>query len=343
MKIAVIVLNQNGNTISRINTLLTAANTVATGQDEIEVWLLGDDPSKNQDDYFRQSSCDKLIWVRGDCLDHPYLPEIFLDVLVKIFVDRSPDMLLFNGDISGNELAVRMGFRTGGSCVTEARSLERIKDSIRVTRGVYNLNLSAEFQLTRKPYSISIARGAFTAEPQHNGERQCSVEYVNVTPDTDTEWIFDVEVEPEMEKESLEKARLIVVGGRGVGSKKGMEQLARLASLLGGMLGATRPAALSGWLDINRMIGQSGKITAPDICIAVAASGAAPFMAGVQASKLLIAINNDKDAPIFKACDVGIIGDYQGVVEGLIDILEKTKSSSSFELREQGMNLDEGN
>jgi electron transfer flavoprotein alpha subunit len=74
------------------------------------------------------------------------------------------------------------------------------------------------------------------------------------------------------------------------------------------------------------MIGQSGKITAPDICIAVATSGAAPFVAGVQASKLLIAINKDSDAPIFKACDVGIIEEYQGLVEELISILENCSS-----------------
>jgi electron transfer flavoprotein alpha subunit len=324
MKIAVVVLNRNDDTLSRINTLLAAADTFAAAQDQIEVWMLGNGHSKTLED-FKQISCNRLVWVRGNSLGQ-YLPEIYLDVLVKIFNDRFPDMLLFNGDLSGNELAVRMCFRIGGSCVTEARGIARIEESVRVTKGVYSLNLSAEFQLTKKPYAISVAKGAFRAEPQHYGERQCTMEYADVITHTDTGWIFDVSIEPEMQLESLEKARLIVAGGRGVGSRQGMEQLERLASLLRGEVGASRPAALSGWLDINRMIGQSGKITAPDICIAVATSGAAPFVAGVQASKLLIAINKDSDAPIFKACDVGIIEEYQGLVEELISILENCSS-----------------
>lgn len=323
MKIATIVLGHSDNIISRINALLMAAKTVATGEDQIEVWLLGNAQFLRQDELTAVRS-DRLLWVRGDGLN-PYLPETCLDALVRIFDDRRPDMLLFTGDISGNELAVRLSFRTQGSCITEARKIERVENSIRVTRGVYNLNLNAEFQLTRKPYLISIARGAFKAEPPPD-ERRCSVEYLDLTLDVGTEWLLDMEVEPEMDRESLEKARLVVVGGRGVGSKKGMEQLARLASLLGGMVGATRPAALSGWLDISRMIGQSGKIIAPDICIAVAASGAAPFIAGIEASKLLIAINSDKDAPIFRACDVGVVEEYQGVVEELIRILESPTS-----------------
>ena len=132
MKIAVVALNRNEETLSRINPLLTAADTMVTSQDEIEVWLLGNGPFANQDDV-QQINCDKLVWVRGNSLD-PYLPEIFLDVLTKIFSDRFPDMLLFNGDFSGNELAVRMGFRIGGSCVTETRRIDRAEESITVTK-----------------------------------------------------------------------------------------------------------------------------------------------------------------------------------------------------------------
>ena len=129
--------------------------------------------------------------------------------------------------------------------------------------------------------------------------------------------------EPARSADSLQDARIIVAGGKGVGSKKGFEKLFRLAALLGGAVGATRSAVDAGYIGYAHQIGQTGVAVRPELYIAFGISGAIQHTVGMNASRTVIAVNRDRLAPIFRCADIGIAGDWEETADAMIASLEK--------------------
>ena len=122
----------------------------------------------------------------------------------------------------------------------------------------------------------------------------------------------------------LDEARVIVAGGRGIGGAAGFQQLAELAARLGGAVGATRPPCDAKWAADSQQIGITGKIVSPDLYVAVAVSGASQHVSGCSSSKVIVAINKDPEANIFRVADYGIVDDWKAVVPALISALTCT-------------------
>ena len=125
---------------------------------------------------------------------------------------------------------------------------------------------------------------------------------------------------------NLEEAKVIVTGGRGMGSKEQFALVEELAALLGGVVGATRPAIEDGWVSRAHQVGQSGKIVAPALYIACGVSGATQHVSGMSGSGYVVAINKDEDAPIFDVADVGIVGDVAKVLPLMIEEIRQRKA-----------------
>lgn len=124
-------------------------------------------------------------------------------------------------------------------------------------------------------------------------------------------------------KIGLEDATLVVAGGRGLGSKKYFKLLFELAELLGGEVGATRPAVVAEWVEEERLLGQTGKSVKPRLLITIGTSGALQYTTGIQAAETIIAINRDPHAPIFKMADLGLTGDAATLLPLLLEELRK--------------------
>ena len=125
---------------------------------------------------------------------------------------------------------------------------------------------------------------------------------------------------------NLEEAKVIVTGGRGMGSQENFALVEELAQLLGGVVGATRPAIEEGWVSRAHQVGQSGKIVSPALYIACGVSGATQHVSGMTGSGYVVAINKDEDAPIFDVADVGIVGDVMKVLPAMIEEIRKRKA-----------------
>jgi electron transfer flavoprotein alpha subunit len=125
--------------------------------------------------------------------------------------------------------------------------------------------------------------------------------------------------------EDLENAPVVVSGGQGMGSAAGFRLLHRLAELLGGQVGGTRPAMVQGWIPEERMIGQTGQTISPKVLITCGTSGALQYTASLQRAEFIIAINKDPHASILKMADLGIVGDAREIVPRLIRALEQTQ------------------
>jgi electron transfer flavoprotein alpha subunit len=130
---------------------------------------------------------------------------------------------------------------------------------------------------------------------------------------------------PSAARAKLEEAQIIVSGGRGLGGPEGFEQIEALASALGASVGASRAAVDAGWIPYAHQVGQTGKTVKPTVYIACGISGAVQHKAGMGTSGLVIAINKDKDAPIFSFCDLGIVGDLNVVVPQLTEAVRRRK------------------
>ena len=120
-----------------------------------------------------------------------------------------------------------------------------------------------------------------------------------------------------MKTEDLSQAKLVLLGGKGLGSKANFQRLEALAEKLGASCGCTRPVAMAGWASYDKVVGLSGSILTADVCIAFGVSGAAPLMAGATGAKRLIAVNKDSKAQIFSRCSEGIVADCLEVLTAM--------------------------
>ncbi len=266
------------------------------------------------------------VYVAGDSLLGEYNSDAYTQVAAELCRKELPSIVLLGHTDIGCELAPRLNGRLGGGLAMDclALSIDPATKVLVSTRPVFGGNALATMVSKSARPQMATLRLKTVPPAERNDSRQGQVIPIEGKIDPSSIKIKVVErVKEEVEGIKLEDAEVVVAGGRGIGSAQNWEMIKELARTLGGAVGATRPACDEGWAAVSLQIGQSGKVVSPKLYIAVALSGAMSHITGCLGSKVIVAINKDKDANIFNVAHLGIVGDYKEVLPTLTSKLKE--------------------
>jgi len=267
------------------------------------------------------------VYVVDDPALKDYQTDTYVTAMEKVVQQAPPQVLLLGQTAIGRDLAPRLGFRfnTAANLGCLDLAIDPASKRLLQTKPVYGGNAQAVFVCDSNPQIATIRAKVMTA-PEKDAARKGEIVAVAAGIDPAAARTTVVEkVAEKVEGIRLEDARVIICGGRGIGSAEGFKELEALAALLKGAVGASRPPCDNGWLAGSLQIGLTGKIVAPELYIAVALSGSSQHMSGCSGAKTIVAINKDENAPIFEAADYGIAGDLFEVVPALVEAIRKSK------------------
>jgi electron transfer flavoprotein alpha subunit len=232
---------------------------------------------------------------------------------------------LFAASAQGRDLAPRVAAALGVSLASDVTDLELSADALVVRHPVYVGKAIATLRLTGTPALASIRPGAITAI---EATRTARVETAAPAQDPAASRVKVREMLPRGEaKLDLGEAPVIVAGGRGLRAAENFKLVEELAAAFGNAaVGATRAVTDDGWRPATDQIGQTGRMVNPNLYVAVGISGAIQHLAGMRSSRTIVAINRDKDAPIFKLADYGIVGDLFEIVPRLTEEIRKART-----------------
>ncbi len=267
---------------------------------------------------------DQVIVVDDPTLED-YRAEPYASTLSMLASARTPDLILFPTTARTRELAAMTAVDLNSGVLTDATAVELSGDQIVVTRPIYEGKVLEKAVCTARPILITLRARAFPKPPRQQG-RSGSVTQAEAKADIKSTVKGYAATEASV---NLGDAPVIVSGGRGVSNnpalgldekataQKGFELLGELAAVLGGAVGASRAAVDAGYISYAHQVGQTGKVVSPDLYIACGISGAIQHLVGMRNSKLIVAINQDPEAPIFQQARYGVVGDLFQIVPAL--------------------------
>ncbi len=271
---------------------------------------------------------DKVCIVE-DRLLKDYQMDSYVPVMERVVKQVMPQVLLLGQTAIGRDLAPRLAFRLETTATMDCIELEIEPESKRLwqTKPVYGGNARAIFTSESEP-QIATVRARAMSPLERDASRQGEVIAIEAGPYPSAIRTRVLEKVPqEVEGIRLEDAEVVVSGGRGIGSAEGFKQLEELAKLLKGAVGASRPPCDNNWVPDVLQVGLTGKIVVPELYIAVALSGASQHMAGCSGAKVIVAINKDSEANIFKEARYGVVGDWESVLPALTAALRELVES----------------
>jgi electron transfer flavoprotein alpha subunit len=273
-----------------------------------------------------------------------YLTQPHVETLAALIQQRQPKLVLWGGTNVGRDVASRVAARLGLGIEYNVGDVAVEGDSVAMTVPAFGGSQSVKmvFQGTgtmllgarpnafptnrvggtatveQVPAPAAPSRGAKVSGP-FGTEGAEEAGHLGKAPDGHDLWL------PAATRAKLEEAQIIVSGGRGLGGPQGFAQIEELAAALGASVGASRAAVDAGWIPYAHQVGQTGKTVKPVVYIACGISGAVQHKAGMGTAGLIVAINKDKDAPIFGFCDLGVVGDLNVVVPQLTAEVKRRK------------------
>jgi electron transfer flavoprotein alpha subunit len=249
-----------------------------------------------------------------------YDPEVWAAAVSQIATEGEAKVVLIGGSRSGREYSPRVAIKLNAPLLEDVISLKANGESFVAEHYTYLARVTETIEATG-PVVVSVKPGVFAK----GAPRSVAAEQFDVDLNLPSRRLqVTGKTAEKSSRISLSEAEIVVSGGRGVGSAEGFTQYVEgLADRLGAAVGATRAIVDAGWRPYSEQVGQTGKTVQPKVYIAVGISGAVQHLSGMNKSKVIVAINRDAEAPIFKIADYGIVGDVGQLVPAIIDELKK--------------------
>ena len=313
-----VYLEPNNNGLKRVSyELITASGII--GSDVTGILIGGNETqAKTAQEY----GLSNVLLINFDG-DSSYSSTQHSAILSRIIKSNGYDTVLFSANATGLELAPRVSVSIGAGYIADVVGIKNDGGELIIQKPVYagkavinsKFNTSAKVLSLRPNVFTAVKNPASTINVQSvNAETSAAEAKVKVTNILRNEGKLDV----------LE-ADIIVSGGRAVKGPENYNLIENLASALGGAVGASRAVVDAGWRPHSEQVGQTGKTVSPTLYVACGISGAVQHLAGMSSSKIILAINKDKDAPIFKVSDYGLVGDIFTILPKLTDRIKELK------------------
>jgi electron transfer flavoprotein alpha subunit len=263
----------------------------------------------------------KILSVSGSqykSLDNQAYTFILSEVAVKV----GAKIIILSNNNTGKALAPRLSVRLKAGVGSGVSKLPLSLNPFTIYKRSYSGNAYAHVVINSEIRILTLAQNSFDITSTSNS---ASIEYLTISVDGSLLKTEVKDVQKQTGKLLLTDAEIVVSGGRGMKSAENWGPIVELASLLGGATACSRPVSDEGWRPHDEHTGQTGKIIAPNLYIAVGISGATQHLAGISSSKYIVAINSDKDAPIFEAAQYGIVGDAMKILPKLVEAVKEIK------------------
>lgn len=309
------------------------ANDLGT---DVTAVLLGKDV-KGLADELGAYGADKVIVVDNPVLE-TYRTEPYAQALSAVINEYKPDIMLVGATAIGRDLGPTVSARVATGLTADCTKLEIGDFPLNPVPGKENEQKHNQLLMTRpafggntiatiacpdnRPQMATVRPGVMQKLPKEEGRKAEVIEF-NPALEENNRYVEIMNVVKAVGSvKNIMDAKILVSGGRGVGSKENFKQLEELADVLGGMVSCSRAVVENGWLEQAYQVGQTGKTVRPQIYFAIGISGAIQHVAGMEESDLIVAINKDEDAPIFDVADYGLVGDLNKIVPQLTAALK---------------------
>ena len=264
---------------------------------------------------------NKIININNDqliTLDNQAYTSVISDISKK----ENATVIIISNNNTGKAIAPRLSVRLKAGVGSGVSRLPLYINPFTVYKRTYSGNAFAHLVIKSDVKILTLAQNSFDLIETANN---ASIENLNVSVDGSLVKTSVKDVQKQSGKILLTDADIVVSGGRGMKSPDNWPPLVELATLLGAATACSRPVSDEGWRPHDEHTGQTGKIIAPNLYIAVGISGATQHLAGISSSKFIVAINSDKDAPIFQAAQYGIVGDAMKILPKLVEAVKEIK------------------
>lgn len=302
---------------------IAAAKQIADGAEVVGV-LLGDSVTSLASELIAYGA-DRVVTV-----EHPHLKSYtsdgFSQAFLAVYEEEKPEAIVFGHTSLGKDLSPKIASKLQSGLISDVTEIEGSGEDALFIRPIYSGKAFEKVKIKDGIVFVTI-RPNNIAPLEKDASRTGEVATLAVDIQNLRTIIKEV-VRKASTGVDLSEAKVVVAGGRGVKSAEGFEPLQQLADVLGGAVGASRGACDADYCDYSLQIGQTGKVVTPDLYIACGISGAIQHLAGMSNSKVIVAINKDPEANIFKVADYGIVGDLFEVVPMLVEEFKALKVNS---------------
>ena len=268
-----------------------------------------------------QYGATRVIAVQDPRL-HYYSTTAYAKVVAEIVQKEQAGIVFISATQMGKDIAPRVAAKLNAGLVADCTALKVENGDMIATRPVYAGKAMIDVKVTSSTKIFTLRPNVFTASASGNVTPTIEKVPVNLT---DTDFATKVTgVKVAEGRPDVTEAGIVISGGRGMKGPEHFHLIEKIADILGGGVGASRAVVDAGWRPHDEQVGQTGKTVSPSLYIACGISGAVQHLAGMSTSKYIVAINKDKDAPIFQVADYGIVGDVFDVLPALTQELQKT-------------------